>query len=482
MSSTGPIRLASPSGVAVQVNANGSIRRIDFRDVIVNAFLGNELEGGPANLYLRRRGARIDWIPLLGPRSPGAVRLDADGLEVAGDWNGLRFRASLALASSAPAWFWHVALANEGDEPATIDLIYAQDLALADYGAVRLNEYYVSQYVDYTPLDHPARGTMLAVRQNLAVGGRHPWLALGSLGRARELRHRRAPAPRACDARAASRRSAYAADRLPGVRRQHEHSMAVLQDAAGEARARRARGVRLLRLARAGSPGPVQPRADLALRRGARSRCPRRHRPRSARPPSPSRAPRRSSATRPLLAAAPLDEAALAAHFGRRAPRRRVRGWRAALLLRSRRRARRAAGEGARELAAARADPAHRRPPRARRGVAHDDGVDGRRLPLDGHAGPRQHQSLPLDDAQLPRPVPLARPAASSSSATDGWQLLDVPSAFEMTPSGARWLYARGRTLEVRSWASVDRPRAAGSTVACWTARRAAFSCRTTWR
>jgi hypothetical protein len=43
MSSTGPIRLASPSGVAVQVNANGSIRRIDFRDVIVNAYLGIEL-------------------------------------------------------------------------------------------------------------------------------------------------------------------------------------------------------------------------------------------------------------------------------------------------------------------------------------------------------------------------------------------------------------------------------------------------------
>src|SRR5215475_3698252 len=52
MSTLGPIRMASPSELAVQVNANGSIRRIDHRDVMVNAFLGNEVEGGPTNLFL----------------------------------------------------------------------------------------------------------------------------------------------------------------------------------------------------------------------------------------------------------------------------------------------------------------------------------------------------------------------------------------------------------------------------------------------
>src|SRR5215468_3920156 len=65
----GAVRIASPSGLTVQLNANASLRRIDCRDVIVNAFLGNELEGGPANLFLRRRADRIAWTPLLGPRS-----------------------------------------------------------------------------------------------------------------------------------------------------------------------------------------------------------------------------------------------------------------------------------------------------------------------------------------------------------------------------------------------------------------------------
>jgi hypothetical protein len=59
-----PARFASPSGLTVEVNANGSIRRIDHRDVILNLFLGNEIEGGPANVYLRRRAASIESVPL----------------------------------------------------------------------------------------------------------------------------------------------------------------------------------------------------------------------------------------------------------------------------------------------------------------------------------------------------------------------------------------------------------------------------------
>src|SRR5262245_5450470 len=157
---SGPVQLASPSGLALQLNGNGSLRRIDCRDVTLNAFLGNELEGGPANLFLRRRGERIAWAPLLGPRSPGEIRLDAAGLEVRGEWSGVRFRVSLRLAAAAAAWFWHVRLENAGSAPVTLDLVHAQDVVLADYGAVRLNEYYVSQYVDYTPLTHPARGVV----------------------------------------------------------------------------------------------------------------------------------------------------------------------------------------------------------------------------------------------------------------------------------------------------------------------------------
>src|SRR4029079_7589405 len=102
-----------------------------------------------------------------------------------------------------------------------LDLVYAQDVALAPYGAVRLNEYYVSQYLDHTPLAHARHGAMLAVRQNLAAGGRHPWALIGSPGpgasfatdalQLHGLATRAGRAPEALLARA-----------LPGRRRQHE--------------------------------------------------------------------------------------------------------------------------------------------------------------------------------------------------------------------------------------------------------------------
>jgi hypothetical protein len=125
-----PVRISSPSGLSVEVNANGSIRRIDHGDIMLNLFLGNEVEGGPANLYLRRQGEQVEAVPLLGPRSPSAVRCDERSLTLSGQWQGIRFVVSLVLAESSPAWFWHVALENDGSSAETLDLIYVQDLAL----------------------------------------------------------------------------------------------------------------------------------------------------------------------------------------------------------------------------------------------------------------------------------------------------------------------------------------------------------------
>ncbi len=225
-----PVQIASPSGLHAQVNANGSIRRMDHRDILLNSFLGNEVEGGPTNIYLRRHATSIASIPLLGPCSPAVFSLDRQGLTAQGAWNGIRITVALRLAASAAAWFWHVALENTGHDAATVDLLYAQDVALAHYDLVRLNEYYVSQYVDHTPLTHPTRGVVLAVRQNLPMGGRHPWVMLGSLGRGVSF---------ATDAlqfhglatRAGGVALGLTEPHLPAKRWQHEHAMAVIQDA-----------------------------------------------------------------------------------------------------------------------------------------------------------------------------------------------------------------------------------------------------------
>ena len=452
----------------MQVNANGSIRRIDHRDVLVNTFLGTEAEGGPANLFLRRRGARIAWTPLLGPRSPGAVRLDASGLEIAGEWSGLRFRVSLVLAASTPAWFWHVALENAGREAATVDLLYAQDLALADYGLVRLNEYYVSQYVDHTPLAHPARGAVLAVRQNLSIGGRHPWVVIGSLARGTSfctdalqlhgLATRGGAAPEGLEA-----------ERLPGVRRQHEHSMAVIQDAPVrlDAGAHAALGFfawlepdhagassaddlvfvdRALALPEAGPP------AAEAAGRAATFPGP----PAARTGPA---APRGGTlfSDRPLLAAVALDPAELTAQFGddRRAVEQ----------------------DGDRLLSFFTGDGAHVVLPAKERASLRPHGQilrTGEQLVPDEASltttvwmGGVFHSMVTQGHVSINRLLSTthsylglfrAHGQRIFVDAGVGWQLLGEPSAFAMTPSGARWLYKHaGGLLEVRSWAAVDR-------------------------
>ncbi len=94
---TFPFQLESPSGLSVQVNANGSIRRMDYRDIMLNLFLGTEMEGGPANIYLRRHGESIEAIPLLGPRSPAAIGVEQAVHDREGSGRGF---------ASAFRWSW----------------------------------------------------------------------------------------------------------------------------------------------------------------------------------------------------------------------------------------------------------------------------------------------------------------------------------------------------------------------------------------
>ncbi len=222
-------RLTSASGLLAQFTSNGSLHRFDCGSLSLNLFLGNELEGGPANVYLRRRGERLEWIPLLGPGSPTCFREENGRLIGTGSWLDIDYSLVLVLAASAPAWFWHVRLENRGAAAQSLDLTYAQDLALAPYGAVRMNEYYVSQYIDHTPLSHPGRGILLASRQNQAADGLNPWSLIGSLRRGASF---------GTDALQLYGLASRAASALPGLsgelsaqRLQHEHSMAIIRDA-----------------------------------------------------------------------------------------------------------------------------------------------------------------------------------------------------------------------------------------------------------
>ncbi|HEX4378126.1 MAG TPA: hypothetical protein VHZ99_13330 [Steroidobacteraceae bacterium] len=224
------IQLSSPSGMRAEFNANGSLCRFSSDALSLLLFLGNEMEGGPANLYLRRRGPQPGSLPLLGPASPTRFTADAAAgrLIGTGEWLGIRYRVQFRLAQGATAWFWHVRLQNTDTAPVGLDLTYVQDLALAAYGAVRMNEFYVSQYIDHTPLSDPVHGTVIASRQNAAVDGRFPWSLIGSL-RSAVSYGTDALQFYGLGARAGAPPVALLSE-LPSQRLQHEHSMVVVRD------------------------------------------------------------------------------------------------------------------------------------------------------------------------------------------------------------------------------------------------------------
>ncbi len=217
------------AGLRVTLNANGSVARIDHEDIMLNLFRGNAMEGGPANIYLRRLGGQPAATALLGPRSVSRIEDNAAGFALRGQWQGLSYRLSLRLAADTPSWFWHLTLSNESSTTLTVDVIYTQDFGLAHYTFIRTSEFFASQYLDHTPLFDRQHGRVLAVRQNLTMGGRHPWCLVASLHRAvsyatdalqfHGLASRTGEMPMALT------------DGLPGMRLQHEHALACLQDA-----------------------------------------------------------------------------------------------------------------------------------------------------------------------------------------------------------------------------------------------------------
>jgi cellobiose phosphorylase len=225
-----PHLIRNAAGLEAELLSHGALRRLLAPGLMLNLFPGNELEGGPANLWLRRRDAGGEWrvAPLLGPLSPLASRFGENAFEMAGHWDGLALRLQLRLAAGETSWFWHLQADNHAAVACELSLVLLQDVGLADYGAIRLNEFYVSHYLDFQPLQHPAHGALLAVRQNQAQRGLHPWLLAGSLRRA-EAFATDATQVFGHAAREGGLPPALQAG-LPSQRLQQEHGLVALQD------------------------------------------------------------------------------------------------------------------------------------------------------------------------------------------------------------------------------------------------------------
>lgn len=176
------VELRNRSRLSIELLENGSIFAIRHRAILVNQVLGSASEGGLGNIYLRRRTRDgISFFPLLGPAAPGSFRVSRHGAAWEGRVDGLDYTCTLRLAAERPTWFWTLRLANKANRRMSVDAVFAADLGIADEAAVRSSELYASQYIDHTILEDEDLGFLVCSRQNLPQGDAFPWIMHGCL-------------------------------------------------------------------------------------------------------------------------------------------------------------------------------------------------------------------------------------------------------------------------------------------------------------
>jgi cellobiose phosphorylase len=188
----GLVELGTRGGLRAQFLSSGALFALRHRETLINQLLPGPAEDGLFRLLVRwRAGWKAErgeheaesadgWAALVGPGlaftrvGPRAVAWATD---VAGT---LESTTMFALHSRIAAWTWRIRIRNTSPSVLRVDVLHAQDLGLADEGAVRNNEAYISQYLDLLPVVDSALGWVILARQNQPMaGGRHPWLAVG---------------------------------------------------------------------------------------------------------------------------------------------------------------------------------------------------------------------------------------------------------------------------------------------------------------
>jgi 1,2-beta-oligoglucan phosphorylase len=160
---------------------SGDLFAVTHKQTMINQLMTNPIDGSLNNLYLRvHEPAGIHSIPLIGVKSSSTVQFAESQVRWSGTHETISYEVTFTLTSKG-IWFWDVML--DGSE-AEVDVLYGQDLGLADKGAVRSNEAYMSQYIDHKVFQDEEKGYVLCSRQNQPQSSGFPYIQQGSLGRA----------------------------------------------------------------------------------------------------------------------------------------------------------------------------------------------------------------------------------------------------------------------------------------------------------
>ena len=163
---------------------SGDLFEITHGQAMINQIRGNLVDGSMNNIYLRiyDEAENINSVkPMIGIQSGSRFFHGNSQVQWIGASGNVAYKVTFTLASEG-IWFWKVEV-DAGDK--VVDVLYGQDVGLANRGMIQSNEAYTSQYVDYKVFDHEKYGYVVCSRQNQPQGeGKFPYLQQGALTKA----------------------------------------------------------------------------------------------------------------------------------------------------------------------------------------------------------------------------------------------------------------------------------------------------------
>jgi cellobiose phosphorylase len=176
--------LGAEDGVAIKVLPGGVIYSVERGEIMISQVLASPVAGGIQRIYLRiRENGGFSFVEIVGPGAGGEFTAEPDRFIWTGSWRGLDYRCTCWLPQG-DAWVFQVRIENRTINGVICDAILVQDIGLAERAHVRSNERYTSQYVDHFAVPHAEMGYLLMTRQNLPQANKtHPWLLHGCFPR-----------------------------------------------------------------------------------------------------------------------------------------------------------------------------------------------------------------------------------------------------------------------------------------------------------
>ncbi len=144
---------------------------------LINQFRGNVKDGSSNNIYLRiYDGPAKRAYPLLGIRSGSRLSASGEALVYEGTAEDVSYKVTFRPLGNI--WLWNVFLYGCKKE---VDVIYGQDIGLAEADCVYTNELYTSEYLGHAVFEN-ADGYAVCSRQNLPSLNSFPYIQQGAVG------------------------------------------------------------------------------------------------------------------------------------------------------------------------------------------------------------------------------------------------------------------------------------------------------------